>query len=95
MVFKYLPLSKVKGLVTAAIVIALVATSRMYLGAHSLNQVTLGVVLGLIMNCLYFICGLDQQITEFLERFNIEPMLGWKKYMLLFHGLSFLAYFYA
>lgn len=63
MVFKYLPLSKVKGLVAAAIVIFLVATSRMYLGAHSLNQVVLGVVLGLIMSCLYFICGLDQQIT--------------------------------
>lgn len=67
----------------------------MYLGAHSLNQVVMGVALGLVMNCFYFICGLDDQITEFLENFNIEPRLGWKKYMLVFHGLYFLAYFYA
>ncbi len=90
---KYFPrVRKVYAMASVSLVILLVAISRMYLGAHSLNQVVLGVSLGMAMNVLYYICGLDDQISIFLENFNIEPMLGWKKYMLLFHGLYFLAY---
>jgi membrane-associated phospholipid phosphatase len=90
---KYFPrVRKVYALGSVSLVILLVAVSRMYLGAHSVNQVALGVSLGMAMNVLYYVCGLDDQISAFLENFNIEPMLGWKKYMLLFHGLYFLAY---
>jgi membrane-associated phospholipid phosphatase len=96
LLLKYFPwLPRVSALLGVTVVVALVATSRMYLGAHSLNQVVLGVTLGMVLNCLYYICGLDDRITEFLEDFNREPRLGWKKYMLLCQGLTFLAYFYA
>lgn len=96
MIFQYLPsISKTTGFIGAIIIIILVGISRLYLGAHSLNQIILGIFLGLFMNCLYYICGLDLQITEMLENFNTEPRLGWKKYIILFHGLYFLAYFYA
>lgn len=75
------------------LVVVLVPSSRMYLGAHSLNQVVFGVSMGLAMNCLYFLCGLKELIGRFLQNFNTEPLLGWKKYMLLFHALYFVTYF--
>jgi membrane-associated phospholipid phosphatase len=69
---KYFPkIRKTYALVTVSLIIFLVALSRMYLGAHSLNQVVMGVCLGMVMNVFYYICGLDDQITEFLENFNI------------------------
>ena len=69
---KYFPrVRKFYALGSVSLIIFLVALSRMYLGAHSLNQVMLGVSLGMAMNVLYYICGLDDQISAFLEKFNI------------------------
>ena len=56
-------MGKLYALGGSALLIFLVAFSRMYLGAHSLDQVLLGVCLGMVMNVLYFICGLDDRIS--------------------------------
>ena len=61
---RYFPkMGKVYALGGSSLLIFLVAFSRMYLGAHSLNQVVLGVCLGMLINVLYFICGLDDRIS--------------------------------
>jgi membrane-associated phospholipid phosphatase len=61
---RYFPkMGKLYALGGSALLIFLVAFSRMYLGAHSLDQVLLGVCLGMVMNVLYFICGLDDRIS--------------------------------
>ena len=53
-----------------------------------------GATMGLSMSVIYYICGLKETITDFLVDFNTAPILGWKKYMALFHALYCLAYFY-
>jgi membrane-associated phospholipid phosphatase len=53
-------------LALSALMIILVPLSRMYLGAHSLNQVLEGVVCGLAM-CIFFRLGLKTHIHKFLS----------------------------
>jgi len=61
--FEYAPhFSKLLGLTFVGLIIILVPISRMYLGAHSLNQVVMGVLMGLSMNLLYFCCNLKELI---------------------------------
>lgn len=59
--------------------------SRMYLGAHSLNQVIQGVFFGFLMVILYEFCGLKQTIESFLKKFNSTPGHKWKKLIILLH----------
>lgn len=64
LVFKYFPsLNRPLSLIIIGLLVILVPLSRLYLGAHSLNQVILGVCLGMIMNCLYLFCKLDDLIS--------------------------------
>jgi hypothetical protein len=44
-----------------------VPMSRMYLGAHSLNQVLQGVFFGSVMVVLYQFCGLKYLIRSYLK----------------------------
>jgi len=50
------------NLLAAMLLIILVPISRIYLGAHSLNQVFYGLFMGLSLNILY-ICTLKQKIN--------------------------------
>jgi len=69
-----------------------VPISRMYLGAHSLNQVMQGLSLGLAMVVFFKFCGLKNQIEMFLKNFNSEPRLKWKKVIIAFHVMYILSF---
>ncbi len=64
--------------------VILMPLSRMYLGAHSLNQVLEGVLLGLGM-CLLYIIILKSLIFKFLSEFN--KTMTWKYVIGVLHIL--------
>jgi membrane-associated phospholipid phosphatase len=63
-------------------VVILVPISRMYLGAHSLNQVLQGLVLGLAM-CLLYVIKLKEIISNFLKEFYQRNL--WKVAIIVGH----------
>ena len=48
----------------ALAVLVLVPLSRLYIGVHSLDQITYGVVVGLAMSFLYIRGGMREQIKK-------------------------------
>lgn len=56
--------------------------SRMYLGAHSLNQVLEGLALGLCM-CFLYVLKIKKLIRTFLRTFNTNGM--WKTVLIAAH----------
>lgn len=87
LVDKYGPGTNNKNIYISLLLIIFVPMSRMYLGAHSLNQVIQGVSLGLIMVCLFAFCGLREKIFEYLNNFNTTPGHKWKKLTIVLHIL--------
>lgn len=63
--------------------------SRMYLGAHSLNQVLEGLLLGLGM-CLLYYLKLKRLIFKYLKEFNSK--LIWKIVLIGFHLTYLIAF---
>lgn len=68
----------------------LVPMSRMYLGAHSLNQVLEGLTLGLAC-CLLFTFTLKRNIQQYLNEFNENNM--WKLIIVGCHILYVIPFF--
>lgn len=69
--------------------VILMPLSRMYLGAHSLNQVLEGVLLGLGM-CLLYITSLKSLIFKYLSNFNKD--MTWKYVIGVLHVLYFIPF---
>lgn len=77
------------NIIISLLAVILMPLSRMYLGAHSLNQVLEGLSFGLAM-CLLYIFGLKKMITMFLNEF---PMTTKSKVIILVvHVLYILAF---
>lgn len=70
--------------------IILVPISRMYLGAHSLNQVLEGLIFGIFF-CLLYVLGLKHIINKFLTEFNHSKLC--KIFIISLHVLSIIAFF--
>lgn len=66
--------------------------SRMYLGAHSLNQVMQGLFLGFTMIFFFKFCGLKQQLESYLKNFSSEPNKKWIKFIIVMHVLYILSF---
>lgn len=73
----------------SVLAVGLMPISRMYLGAHSLNQVLEGVLLGLAMSLLYVLV-LRGVIGRYLLEFNKDGV--WKLVILGCHVLYFIPY---
>lgn len=79
-----------KNLIVALGLIIFVPMSRMYLGAHSLNQILEGLLLGSTLNILYLFY-LKEKIQMFLVSFNTNRK--WKYMIFGLHFLCLLPYF--
>ena len=75
---------KYQNLIISFLLVILVPISRMYLGAHSLNQVLEGLVLG-ACSSLLFRLGLKDMLHRFLVEFNHKKI--WKVMIISLHIL--------
>lgn len=78
----------------AALMMILVSLSRMYLGAHSLDQVTHGLFIGVGLSLIYVEGGLREKIKELMifqnrKKYRIFVIL----FILFMHVLSIVGFY--
>lgn len=78
-----------RNIMISILLIILVPMSRMYLGAHSLNQVLEGLIFGMFF-CLLFNLGLKNLIHKFLAEFNHNKKV--KGFIIALHILSLIPF---